>query len=134
MKKLIAFFCCVLCIFVLTACSSKQNWEQKYDYYKSYKHYETVGNASDLQFSNVSIEHNSVYTVCTGKITNTGSRTFTFVKKKGKFSNYSGIVDTDWTYAVGSEGIEPGETVTFRMSVDKDYSITWCDVSVMDFR
>ena len=32
----------------------------------------------------------------------------------GKFKNSSGtILDTDWTYAVGSEGLEPGEFLNF---------------------
>ena len=41
------------------------------------------------------------------------------------------VVDTDWTYAVGAEGLAPGESSTFRMSVDRDYSIRDCSVTLM---
>ena len=36
-----------------------------------------------LEFSNIKITHNSSYTVCTGTITNTGRKTYTFVEVKG---------------------------------------------------
>ncbi len=94
--------------------------------------YESVYTA--LQFSNIDVEHNSLYTVCTGTITNKGSRTYKFVEVKGSFKNSSGtVLDTDWTYAVGSEGLAPGESKTFRMSVDKNYSISKCSVTILDY-
>lgn len=87
-----------------------------------------------LNFSNVTISHNSSYTVCTGTITNNGKRTYTFVEIKGKFQSSSGIVlDSDWTYAVGSEGLAPGESATFRMSVPKNLNITKCTIDIIDY-
>lgn len=95
----------------------------------SYENAETV-----LEISDVKIEHNSLYTVCTGTMTNDGSRTYKFVKVKGAFQTSGGsTIDTDSTYAVGSEGLAPGESTTFRMSVDKDSTITKCDVTVYDY-
>ncbi len=93
------------------------------------------GNAQrDLSFTNIEIEHNSSYTVVTGKVKNNGSRTYKFVKIKGAFKNSSGsTVDTDWTYAVGSEGLAPGESTSFRMSVSKDYSIRNCSITITDY-
>ncbi len=89
---------------------------------------------SVLDISNVTVTSNSSYTVCTGTITNNGKKTYKFVKVKGAFQNYSGTtLDTDWTYAVGSEGLAPGESKTFRMSVTKDYSISKCSVSIYDY-
>lgn len=83
-----------------------------------------------LKESNVSITHNSSYTVCTGTIKNTGTSTVSFVKIKGAFTDYSGnVVDTDWTYAVGSEGLAPGESTTFRMSIPKNSSVKTCKIS-----
>lgn len=89
---------------------------------------------SALKFSNLKISSNSSYTICTGTITNNGKKTYKFVQIKGAFKNSSGtVIDTDSTYAVGSEGLAPGESKTFRMSVDKDYSISSCSVSIYDY-
>lgn len=88
-----------------------------------------------LEFSNIEISHNSSYTVCTGTITNNGRKTYTFVEVKGKFKNASGtILDTDWTYAVGSEGLSPNESTTFRLSVDKNRDITKCTMEILDYK
>lgn len=87
-----------------------------------------------LEFSNIDISHNSSYTVCTGTITNDGKKTYTFVEVKGKFKDSSGtVLDTDWTYAVGSEGLAPGESTTFRLSVDKNTSIRKCTMEILDY-
>ena len=95
---------------------------------------EAASAEKNLVFSNIKITHNSSYTVVTGKVTNTGKRTYKFVKVKGSFKNSSGkVVDTDWTYAVGSEGLAPGESTEFRLSVSKDTSIKKCDVTILDY-
>ena len=87
-----------------------------------------------LEFSNVRVTHNSLYTVCTGTITNNGRKTYAFVEVKGLFKNSSGtVLNTDWTYAVGSEGLAPGESTTFRLSVDKNVSITKCTMQILDY-
>ena len=83
-----------------------------------------------LKESNVKITHNSSYTVCTGTIKNTGTSTVRFVKIKGAFTDYSGnVADTDWTYAVGNEGLAPGESTTFRMSIPKNSSVKTCKIT-----
>ena len=74
------------------------------------------------------------YTVCRGKVTNNGEKTYKFVEVKGSFKDSSGtVLDTDSTYAVGSEGLEPGESSSFRLSVDKDSKIYYCSVSLLDY-
>lgn len=89
---------------------------------------------SVLNFSGINITHNSSYTVCSGTITNNGSRTYSFVEVKGKFQDsFGNVVDTDWTYAVGSEGLEPNESKTFRISVDKNYDIEKCVMEIIDY-
>ncbi len=99
----------------------------------TYSSYESAYSA--LKLSSVSVTNNSSYTVCTGTITNNGKKTYKFVKVKGAFKNSSGtVVDTDWTYAVGSEGLAPGESSTFRMSVNKKYDISTCTVSIYDYK
>ncbi len=92
-------------------------------------------NASDLKISRVSLSSNSSYTIAEGTITNNSFVTVKYVQIKGAFKDSSGsVIDTDWTYAVGSEGLAPGESCTWRMSVKKDSSIKSCDVSILDFR
>ena len=87
-----------------------------------------------LEISNVRLSSSSNYTTAEGTITNNSNATVSFVKIKGAFENSSGtVVDTDWTYAVGSEGLAPGESCKWRMSVSKDSSIRKCSVTIFDF-
>lgn len=87
-----------------------------------------------LSFSDISVTKNSSYTICNATITNNGKKTYTFIEVKGKFKNSSGtILDTDWTYAVGSEGLAPGESASFRLYVDKDTNIVKCDLEILDY-
>ncbi|MEE0706186.1 MAG: FxLYD domain-containing protein [Adlercreutzia sp.] len=87
----------------------------------------------DLSVSSVTLSSNSSYTIAQGKITNKGNKTYRFVKVKGAFKDRSGnTVDTDWTYACGDEGLGPGESASFRLSVPRSYSIDDCSVTVLD--
>lgn len=89
---------------------------------------------SALEITVDSVTSNSSYVICTGSVKNTGKETYKFVEVKGAFKDASGnVVDTDWTYAAGSEGLEPGESTTFRLSVDKNSKISSCSVSLLDF-
>ena len=89
---------------------------------------------SVLKFSDLKVSSNSSYTICTGTLKNTGKKTYDFVEVKGAFKDSAGnVIDTDWTYAVGSEGLAPGEATTFRMSVTKNSKITSCSVSIIDY-
>ena len=57
---------------------------------------------------------------------------YRYVKVKAVFKNYSGsIVDTDWTYAVDSTWIEPGETKTFYYMV-KNTNVKTATLSFID--
>lgn len=91
--------------------------------------------ASQLKISNVKIEHTSrkQYTKATGTIANNSNYTVRYVEIKGAFKDYQGnVIDTDWTYVVGSEGLAPGESCKWSMSVNYDYSIKSCSVSIID--
>ncbi len=80
------------------------------------------------------VQSNSSYTICTGSVKNDGNKTYKFVTLKGSFKDAHGnVVDTDWTYGVGAEGLAPGESTTFRLSVPKNYDIVSCSVSIMDY-
>ena len=57
---------------------------------------------------------------------------YRYVKVKAQFKNYSGqIVDTDWTYAVDSTWLEPGESKTFYFMVNNT-SIKSATLSFVD--
>ena len=68
-----------------------------------------------------------------GTIKNTGTYQIKFVKVKAVCKNYAGsIVDTDWTYAVDSNWLEPGESKKFEMMVkDTNNEIRTANVSVV---
>ena len=123
--------------------SSRELLAGNYDYVKggslkdtsisSYSSSSYESKYSALRISNVRVASDSSYMVCTGTITNNGKKNYSFVKVKGAFKNSSGtVLDTDWTYAVDSEGLAPGESKSFRMSVPKNYSISSCSVSIID--
>jgi hypothetical protein len=43
------------------------------------------------------------------------------------------VIDTDSTYAVGSEGLKPGESTKWRASVERDWKIASFSVELLDF-
>lgn len=98
--------------------------------YESSDYYDMV---RDISISNVRVEHNSVFTEASGTVTNNGNKTYDFIKVKGSFVNSSGTtVDTDWTYAVGAEGLAPGESSTFTLMIDKNSSVWNCNVTIFE--
>lgn len=95
----------------------------------------STAGAGVLKISNTKVTSNSSYTICTGTLTNNGKATYKFVQVKGAFQNSSGkVVDTDSTYAVGQEGLAPGESTTFRLSIKKNTSVTKCNVTIFSFK
>lgn len=89
---------------------------------------------SVLELSADPLTYNSSYIICTGSVKNTGKKTYKYVEVKGAFKDSGGsVIDTDWTYAVGSEGLAPGESSTFRLSVPKNSNITSCNITLKDF-
>lgn len=68
------------------------------------------------------IETSGSYTYVYCTVTNVSSRyvatQYRYVKVKAQFKDYSGsIIDTDWTYAIDSTWLEPGESKTFYYMV-----------------
>lgn len=73
-----------------------------------------------LKVDSIKTSGSYTYVYCTVK--NVSSKyvatRYRYVKVKAQFKNYSGsIVDTDWTYAVDSTWLEPGESKTFYYMV-----------------
>lgn len=140
-KKFIIVSCIIISVIIITSIiatmiSNESSSSSYNDYYSNIytPSYNSENATSALKFSNIRIKHNSSYTECTGTVKNTGSKTYSFVKIKGSFKNYSGsVVDTDWTYAVGNEGLSPGESTTFSMSIPKNTSVKTCSISILDY-
>jgi hypothetical protein len=87
-----------------------------------------------IEFENLSWDSNSLYTIAIGQVYNKSDITVRFVKIKVAFKDKNGnVVDTTSTYAVGSEGLAPGESSKWRASVKRDDDIDSYYVSVIDF-
>ena len=87
------------------------------DYYSS-----GIDKSIGLSLKVDSIKTSGSYTYVYCTVTNVSSKyvatRYRYVKVKALFKNYSGsIVDTDWTYAVDSTWLEPGERKTFYYMV-----------------
>ena len=96
--------------------------------------YDSAVSTSNLTISDKKIEHNSSYTVFTATMTNNSAATYEFVTVKGSFTDENGnVCDTDSTYAVGGEGLAPGESTSFRMSIPKDRSVEGCNITIIDY-
>jgi len=93
--------------------------------------YETMYSA--LAFSELNLTSKSGYSVLTGKITNNGKHNYEYIKIKGLFKDESGtVIDTDWTYGIGTEGLAPGESTSFRLSVKDDWRIQKASVELFE--
>ena len=93
--------------------------------------YETMYSA--LSFSELKLTSNSGYSILTGKITNNGKKNYKYIKVKGLFKDESGtVLDTDWTYGIGAEGLAPGESTSFRLSVEADWQIQKANVELFE--
>lgn len=87
----------------------------------------------EMNISDITVYSAYSFTYAEGTLTNNSDSTVTFVKLKGAFKNrYGSVIDTDWTYAVGSEGLGPGESCKWKMSVSKDLNIKECEVTILD--
>lgn len=113
----------------------------RYNYSSGYNSSNSGGASMDhdtycmlyMKISNVKVKHDGNYTYCTGTITNTGTYNIKYVKVKASCKDrYGTVIDTDWTYAVDSSWLEPGESNNFEMMIrDESGKIKTCDVSIL---
>jgi hypothetical protein len=87
-----------------------------------------------MSITDVQVKHERNYTYVSGKVTNNGTYSIKYVKVKAACKDYSGnVIDTDWTYAVDSAWLEPGESKTFEMMIRDEYgSIKTATVTFME--
>lgn len=96
--------------------------------------YDDFVSYGDIELSNIRVYHERKYAYITGTITNTGESEIRYIRVKAACKNRQGdVIDTTWTYAVDSAGLEPDESNTFEMMVrDEDYKISDADLSILD--
>jgi len=88
-----------------------------------------------LEFQDIKLDREGNYIVCTGYLKNNSKLTYTFIKIKVIYYDKSNeILDTDWTYVVGSEGLAPNEKKSFKVMTDYTEGITDVTVSIIDFK
>ncbi len=89
---------------------------------------------SSFRVSDIRVENNGKSSkVATGKITNTGTTTKSFVYLKVSFLDSDlNVIAVEGTYAVGKEGLSPGESTTWKVHTDYDYKIKSARAEVVD--
>lgn len=111
--------------------------EQSLELLNDYRESLSRPSKEDLKLTNVKLSKGGSYSnyyYASGSLTNYSSKTVEYVRVKVLFKNSSGkTIDTDWTYAVSSEGLAPYETIKWECSVKKDYSITNVSAEIIDF-
>lgn len=79
-------------------------------------------------------DSNSSYSRYIGTVKNISNETHYFIQVRGSFLDADGnTIDTTWTYACGQEGLRPGESTKFTLSVKADSRIKQVSYNVMDY-
>jgi hypothetical protein len=82
---------------------------------------ELVAKKKAIKFEEVRLYSEGNYMYCVGKVRNTGSSSYDFVKVKIEWlDRNNNILDTDWTYAVGGEGLDPSAAKSFKIMTEID--------------
>lgn len=128
MKKALCVICAVVIIIGMFGACKKNKYDD--DEYEDYSSGSSSSSGSSfemdasiycllyMQVSNVNVRHERNYTYCTGTVKNTGTYSIRYVKVKASLKDYKGdIIDTDWTYAVDSSWLGPGESKSFEMMI-----------------
>lgn len=88
----------------------------------------------ELEINHVNTEKGGNYVTVTGSVTNQSDKTVYYVKVVVKALGDKGrVIDTDWTYAVGSEGLRPGESTTFELMMKNNSSVIVYSPSILEY-
>ena len=126
---------CAIILIVNGISSSKPSKSSGYSYSGSSSYEMDHGTYCMLymKISNVKVTHSGNYAYISGTVTNTGTYQIRYVKVRAVCKNYKGtVIDTDWTYAVDSSWLNPGESKKFEMMVkDTGKDISTATVTVV---
>ncbi len=144
MKRAITILLALVMALSLAACGSRKESKDTYDNYSPRSSYNAQKSQTYeldhssycmlyMKISNVTVTHKRSYTYVNGTITNTGTYQIKFVKVKASCKDYLGtVIDTDWTYAVDSTWLAPGESKQFEMMIkDEMNKIKKADVTII---
>lgn len=134
-KKLITVIIAALAVTFSTILiiNSIKEAKPKYDTSNSYEMSHSTYCLVYMKVSDVQVRHSGNYAYISGTITNNGTYQIKYVKVRAVCKDaYGSIVDTDWTYAVDSDWLNPGESKKFEMMVsDRSDSIKTANVTVV---
>ena len=86
-----------------------------------------------ISFEEVRWWYKRSYMEARGKIRNKGTKKVEYIKVCVEWVDKNDkVLDTDWTYAVGSEGLRPGVAKSFRVSVPIDKRAETIQYYIMD--
>lgn len=69
-----------------------------------------------LDLIDIEVSRDEDYIRATGSVKNNGNTSYFYIKVKAIYMDANdNVIDTDWTYAIDSLGIEPNETKKFEM-------------------
>lgn len=87
----------------------------------------------NISFEKIKIYSDNGFMYCEGKIRNNGSDSYDFVKVKVEWLDKTEkILDTDFTYAVSGESLNPGEAKSFRIMTAEDNSMKSARYYIME--
>lgn len=76
---------------------------------------------ADLEFENVEVTSDGHFMKVEGSVRNTGTTVVKFAKVRVEWKDAAGqVIDTDSAYAIGGEGLEPGQSKRFRVMTEND--------------
>jgi hypothetical protein len=74
------------------------------------------------------------YAIVGGTLKNRTSETLVFVQVKVMLKDGGSVVDTDSTYAVGGEGLAPGESTTWEWMFNDAPTFDQCSAEVFEYK
>lgn len=88
-----------------------------------------------LRIENTFLTKKGNYIYYYGSIKNYGDKTYYFVKVRAVFmDSEKNVLTTDWTYAVGSEGIRPNENVQFEIMKEVRGNVEYGKLEIYEYQ
>lgn len=92
-------------------------------------------NSKLLTLEDTSCKKDNGYIYASGYIKNNSSRTFSYIKIQTDFTDLQkNIIDTNYTYAVGSEGLGANSRKSYEVMNKDSEAITNCYYKIIDYR
>jgi hypothetical protein len=119
MKKIVAIFLTLMLALILISCGTKEMAKPSMPSYTP-KPTETESIRKSLQIEKLGYYPTRSYITVKYKITNNhSSHIYKFIEVKVNLMNKDQkVITSDWTYAVGNEGLNPGDSKEFEIMID----------------